>query len=414
MIFELNQISNRDTCLLYHYRILRQPSDLLRAVYTRSEPIVCQIQTGTKSDTSYKGEVLYSYELDAELSENKIPYMEFECENENVLKSLVDFIHYDTETHSLYAVTPSLPEPVTVKIYEVYSMHAISNTLAMFYDSIKSLYADIDSIRDQIGDVNPQAAIINGRDEDLVEFYKDDGDTEINMRDTGYHITGAMIEQRLVNPTQELLSRLTRVLNGNIIIDITDGLHRVLDGFVNCTIFISGNGSWIFRDIMSTINIYSSREQAEMKFYNCSLVYFRHVKDLKADSDNIKIKAVSLYRTTAVSVQGEIKELSLTNNSVCVSMYDKVDKLTYVGAGCTYTSGADAYRPEFDLADILGNVCMLACYTEAQIEDINIMNGHTVGFNYNQHDFELPPLHITPKDEGYVHITEGSDNMIIV
>ena len=237
----------------------------------------------------------------------------------------------------------------------------------------------------------------------------DDDDTEIRIRDTGYHIASALGSQRLVNPTQELLSRLVRVLNGNIIIDITDGMHRVLDGFMNCTIFISGNGSWVFRDIMSTINIYSSQETAEMKFYNCSLVYFRHVKDLTPDNTDIKVKAVSLYRTTAVGIQGELKELSLNNNSVYVSITDSVKKLTYVGAGCTFAT--NSVYPQFNMSDILGNVCIQS-YASAQIEDILIMNGRTVGFNYNHHDFELPPLHIEAKDEGYVHITEGGDIIV--
>ena len=409
MIFDLNQISNRDTCLLYIYRILRQPSDLLKAIYTQTEPKVCQIQSGSESDVLYKGTLLYSYKLDAELSEDKIPYLEFECENENTLKQLVDFIQYDTDTQSLYATIPELTDTVTVKIYEVYSIHAISNTLALFYDSIKSLYANMDSIREEITDLNPQAAVIGGRDNDLVEFYMDDDDTEMRMRDTGYHIASALSSQRLVNPTQELLSRLVRVLNGNIIIDITDGMHRVLDGFVNCTIFISGNGSWVFRDIMSTINIYSSQETAEMKFYNCSLVYFRHVKDLTPDSANIKVKAVSLYRTTAVGVQGELKELSLNNNSVYVSITDSVKKLIYVGAGCTFATNSDC--PDFNMSDIIGNVCIQG-YNTTQSENVLIMDGRTVGFNYNQHDFELPPLHIEAKDEGYVHITEGGDIIV--
>ena len=409
MIFDLNQISNRDTCLLYIYRILRQPSDLLKAIYTQTEPKVCQIQSGSESDVLYKGTLLYSYKLNAELSKDKIPYLEFECENENTLKQLIDFIQYDTDTQSLYATIPELTNTVTVKIYEVYSIHAISNTLALFYDSIKSLYADMDSIREEISDLNPQAAVIGGRDDDLVEFYMDDDDTEMRMRDTGYHIASALSSQRLINPTQELLSRLVRVLNGNIIIDITDGMHRVLDGFVNCTIFISGNGSWVFRDIMSTINIYSSQETTEMKFYNCSLVYFRHVKDLTQDSVNIKVKAVSLYRTTAVGVQGELKELSLNNNSVYVSITDLVKKLTYVGAGCTFATNSDC--PDFNMSDIIGNVCIQG-YNTTQSENVLIMDGRTVGFNYNQHDFELPPLHIEAKDEGYVHITEGGDIIV--
>ena len=408
---DLNQISNRDTCLLYIYRILRQPSDLLKAIYTQSEPKVCQIQSGSESDSTYKGSLLYSYELQADLSENKIPYLEFECENENVLKQLVDFIYYDDETHSLYATVSALSEPVTVKIYEVYSMHAISNTLSMFYDSITALYGHMDDIKDKLGNLDPQSAVINGRDDDLVEFYMSDSeDAEMSMRDTGYHITTALNSQRLVNPTQELLSRLTRVLKGNITIDITDGLHRVLDGFQNCTIFISGNGSWVFRDITSTINIYSSRETAELRFFNCSLVYFRHVKDLTPDNASIKAKAVSLYRTTALGVQGELNKLSLKNNSVYVSMTDKVKELTYVGAGCTFSAMTN--HPEFDMRNILGNVC-LHQYGALQNEEIIIMNGRTIGFNYNQHDFELPPLHITALDEGYVHITEGGDDMIV-
>ena len=411
MKFELNQISNRDTCLLYHYRILRQPSDLLCAIYTQTEPKICQIQTGTESDTLYKGSLLYSYPLDAELSDNKIPYLEFECEDENVLRQLVDFIYYNDETKSLYATVLAVSQPVTVKIYEVHSIHAISNTLADFYNSVKTLYAHMDEIRDKMGNLDPQSAVITGRDDDLVEFYlPDTEDAEISMRDTGYHIATALTSQRLVNPTQELLSRLTRVLKGNITIDITDGLHRVLDGFQNCTIFISGNGSWVFRDITSTINIYSSRETAEMRFFNCSLVYFRHNKELAPDNASIKAKAVSLYRTTALGVQGELNKLSLKNNSVYVSMTDKVKELTYVGAGCTFSAMTN--HPKFDMRNILGNVC-LHQYGALQNEEIIIMNGRTVGFNYNQHDFELPPLHITAMDEGYVHITEGGDDMIV-
>ena len=408
MKFDLNQISNRDTCLLYHYRILRQPSDLLCAIYTQTEPKICQIQTGTESDVLYKGSLLYSYPLDAELSDNKIPYLEFECEDDSVLRQLVDFIYYDDETKSLYATVSAVTQPVTVKIYEVHSIHAISNTLADFYNSVKTLYAHMDEIRDKMGHLDPQSAVITGKDDDLVEFYM--SDTEMSIRDTGYHITTALASQRLVNPTQELLSRLTRALKGNITIDITDGLHRVLDGFQNCTVFISGNGSWVFRDITSTINIYSSTETAELRFFNCSLVYFRHVKDLTPDNVSIKAKAVSLYRTTALGVQGELNKLSLKNNSVYVSMTDKVKELTYVGAGCTFSAMTN--HPEFDMRNILGNVC-LHQYGALQNEEVIIMNGRTVGFNYNQHDFELPPLHITAKDEGYVHITEGGDDMIV-
>ena len=408
MKFDLNQISNRDTCLLYHYRILRQPSDLLCAIYTQTEPKICQIQTGTESDVLYKGSLLYSYPLDAELSDNKIPYLEFECEDDSVLRQLVDFIYYDDETKSLYATVSAVTQPVTVKIYEVHSIHAISNTLADFYNSVKTLYAHMDEIRDKMGNLDPQSAVITGKDDDLVEFYM--SDTEMSIRDTGYHITTALASQRLVNPTQELLSRLTRALKGNITIDITDGLHRVLDGFQNCTVFISGNGSWVFRDITSTINIYSSTETAELRFFNCSLVYFRHVKDLTPDNVSIKAKAVSLYRTTALGVQGELNKLSLKNNSVYVSMTDKVKELTYVGAGCTFSAMTN--HPEFDMRNILGNVC-LHQYGALQNEEVIIMNGRTVGFNYNQHDFELPPLHITAKDEGYVHITEGGDDMIV-
>lgn len=411
MTWELNQISNRDTGLLYIYRILRQPSDLLKAIYTQSEPKICQIQSGSESDSLYKGSQLYSYTLDAELSDNKIPYLEFECENEDVLKQLVDFIYYDDETHSLYATVSALSEQVTVKIYEVYSMHAISNTLSLFYDSITALYGHMDDIRDKLGNLDPQSAVINGRDDDLVEFYMPESeDAEMSMRDTGYHITTALASQRLVNPTQELLSRLTRSLKGNIIIDITDGFHRVLDGFENGTIYISGNGSWVFRDIMSTINIYSSKETAEMRFYNCSMVYFRNIKNLTSDTAKIKVKAVSLYRTTAVGVQGELNNLSLKNNSVYISITDEVKTLSYVGAGCTFT--ALTHHPEFDMQNILGNM-NLHHYGEQQNQEIMIMNGRNVGFNYNQHDFELPPLHITAKNVDYVHITEGGADMIV-
>ena len=64
------------------------------------------------------------------------------------------------------------------------------------------------------------------------------------------------------------------------------------------------------------------------------------------------------------------------------------------------------------MRNIIGNM-NLHHYGAEQNQEVLIMNGRTVGFNYNQHDFELPPLHIIAKDEGYIHITEGGDDMIV-
>ena len=395
MKYNLNEISNRDCCLLYLYRILRQPSFWLSAIYTDMEPKVCQILTGELTESVYKGQVLYEYKLDVEITENRVPYLEFESEQENTLRSLAEFIYYDTETNALYSTLRTTEFPVTIKVYEVVTIADITEALYAFNNALTEFNSSIDAIKAKLSAISPEAAVINGRDHNLLQFVKVEGN--VGLMDTGYTLTHGLKPIELINPTPELLAKLPKYLTNDIILNVTNGFSYVLSGFIGHTIYISGNGNVTCRDVKSTIQVYNATN-SNLYFMNCSLVNFKHKKNMIA---NIDCNKVTLINTSAVGIDGNIRDLTLLNSSTCVAATTTITNIAYIGVGCTVSCTANV--PSFRFDNILGNLYLYSYNGKELI----IMNGKTIGFNYNNHDFPVYPLHIEEMDEGYIHIREG-------
>jgi len=395
MRYDLNQISNRDCCLLYLYRILRQPSFWLSAVYTNMEPKVCQILNGELTETVYNGQVLYEYKLDVELTENRVPYLEFEGKQEDTLRSLADFIYYDTETNALYSTLKTTTDPVTVKVYEVATIADITDALYAFNDALTEFNNSIDAIKAKLSVLSPEAAVIAGRDHNLLQFTKVD-DT-VGLLDAGYTLTHGVKPIELTNPTPELLAKLPKQLAGDLIINVTNNFSYVLSGFVGHTIYISGNGTITCRDVKSTIQVYSATNST-LYFMNCSLVNFKTKQSMLS---NINCNKVTLVNTASIGIAGNIQHLTLLNSSTFVAQSTTIANIDYVGVGCTVSCINDT--PSFAFDTILGNM-YLSNYNS---RELIIMDGKTIGFNYNNHDFPVYPLHIEEMDEGYVHVREG-------
>ena len=397
MKYDLNEISNRDCCLLYLYRILRQPSFWLSAVYTDIEPKVCQIQTGELTETVYNGQVLYEYKLDVEFMENRVPYMEFESEQENTLRALVDFIYYDSDTKALYSTLNAVSAPITVKVYEVVTIADITEALTAFKEALIEFNNNIDAIKAKLSAISPEAAIINGREHNLLQFtrYED----TVGLMDTGYTLTRGVKPIELLNPTQELLSKLPKYLTSDLIINITNGFSYVLSGFVGHTVYITGNGTITCRDIKSTIQVYNA-VNSNLYFMNCSLVNFKHKRDMVA---HIACNKVTLVNTSGVGINGNIQHITLLNNSTFVCSTAIIFNIDYVGVGCTIS--CTNCLPTFTIDTILGNLYI----PKHNNKELIIMNGATIGFNYNNHDFPIYPLHIVEMDEGYIHVRDGGN-----
>lgn len=406
MLYPLSSISNRDCTLLHYYRILRQPSDFLNPIYSDSVPSVYEIQNGISSDV-LEGEKLWEFHL-GPIDNTKVPYLEFESDSEITRKAIESFVYLDTEKGSIFSKLPELPSPMQVKMYLVDSIDTISLMLSDYANAINDLKSRLGKLKELFEDKasdNPALAAISGRNQNLVQFTR--VDSELTLEDSGYRVGSALEGQQFVNPTQELLSLLPKVLKHNINIIITDGGYRILEDFSGYTIFISGNGSWLFRDCKSVLNIFSAEGTADIKAMNCGLLYLRSNRILSNDLQTLDIKSLFLSSTSVIQFQGRVRRLYMVNRALFSMVGGKVDYLEYLGAACIYTCLAK--NPIVNLGKILGELYLdgndggnrnLGLGVDYQM----YLGGCRVGFNYNQHDFELPPSEFSSIDSGFVHI----------
>ena len=79
MIYQISQVSNRDTQLLYFYRILRHSSTQLSELYRYDNPDVFFLDKS--EEVVIDDQVMYEYHLSATQVMNRIPYQEFKNED---------------------------------------------------------------------------------------------------------------------------------------------------------------------------------------------------------------------------------------------------------------------------------------------------------------------------------------------
>lgn len=403
MLYDLGSISNRDCSLLYAYRILRNPSDFLSPIYTDSIPDVYEIQQGVESSVEFQGNRLWKFHL-GEMKPDRIPYLEFEFEDNQIVQQSLLFL--DSDNGDLLGSVQILDNPVLVKIYWVSSIKEIEDTLDSYLDAIRNLKNGILDFKNQLENLPNRgtSTIISGINRNLVQAGESSG--EVIFQDSGYCIDNALISQQIVNPSQEILDLLPKRLNGNINLVITDQKYRILSNFSGYTIFICGNGDWLFRDCSSTINIFSANK-SEITAIDCSLLYLRKILDIKIEDSELKVSRLLLDHTTGVGFQGEVEHLEMTNRSVFSMLYGTIKILDYLGPGCTF--GNFLENPKINLGTILGNLQLdgldgINSDISSEIQHSLYLGGISLGFNYNQNDFELFPKDFSDINLGNIHI----------
>lgn len=75
MIYQLGQVSNRDTQVLYFYRILRHSGTNLGEIYRYDNPDVFILDKA--QEVQIEDETWYEYHLKVNEIPNRIPYLEF-------------------------------------------------------------------------------------------------------------------------------------------------------------------------------------------------------------------------------------------------------------------------------------------------------------------------------------------------
>ena len=401
-MYLINEISNRDLALLYSYRILRQPSDFLSAIYDAGEPVSTEIFEGTASDFKDKDDTpLYAFSLDIDIPEGTIPYLEFSVTNDYDRKRLETLLFLDNNV--IYGKSSAFREPIQVQIFTVPSLESIKNTIDDYLECIGSL--DINRLRDAYEQRKNQSkgiATIDGNVDNLVQFTDNDG--ELGMKDTGYTIASALDAQLLVNPSQSLLMSLPRKLKHNINISITDGGTRYLSSFSGYTINIKGNGNWVMRDMNSGVDFISGTGRVYL--WNCQLVHFR------TGSDDIQSRYTCDYlhahRSLVILNQGILKEVYLVGGSTLIDVpktitnQSNIEKVMLIGHGCALYSWS-AVIP-IDPIQILG-----VAWWCNQKETVLYAAGRRIDEVSGEHDAELQPSDILEYDVNNIHIHLGGE-----
>ena len=404
-MYHINEISNRDVSLLHYYRILRQPSDFLSAIYRDSVPDICTIQNGEATDImTDDGQPVYSYLLEIEPQGQKIPYIEFLTDNESDRKKLEDLLYLDNMT--LYSTSSAFSEPVNLQIYWVESLSDIVAAVSSYRDAIAAL--NIDKLKELYEErkKKPTTQVsISGRNQNLVQS------SDIGMQDSGYMITSALDSQLLVNPSQELLTLLPSRLRHNIDILVTDGQSRYLSDFSGYSINIQGNCDWVVRDVSSGINFISGSGSVYLR--NCSLVHFRNTLNTSTSVDEYRCNYLQAHRSLVIRNQGSISDVVLLGGSTLidipapmstVSSVSKIEQVSLVGYGCTLYSWSSTVP--VDTANIQGTVWWLE---PSSRQTALYIAGRRIDEAGGEHDSELHPSQVIEYDVDNIHIGLGGD-----
>lgn len=406
-MYQINEISNRDVSLLHYYRILRKPSDFLSAVYSDEEPDIAEIYQGVSSEyRTDDNRYVYRFDLGIENREGKIPYLEFDTDNDSDRKHLETLLYL--ENTSLYGVRSEFDKPVEVRIYWVNSLDDIRKAIDRYKEAIYGL--NLDDLRNQFEYKKSQPKAlesIKGRENNLVEFTE--GARGLTMRDSDYMITSALEAQLLVNPSQELLMSLPRKLKHNINISVTDGQTRYLASFSGYTINIRGNGNWVIRDAESNIDFTTGR--GKVYLWNCSIVHFRNSTSI-VKKEKYECRSLHAHRSLIVVNQGILDDVILTGGSTLALLPItaaeecgmEIKKVSHIGYGCSVYNWLGSIP--VNSFSILGLSC---CMNVLTYDTSLYIAGKRIDEVSGEHDAELNPSKIVEYNVDNIHIYQEGD-----
>lgn len=404
-MYPIGEISNRDVGLLYEYRILKQPSDFLSAIYSDSEGMVYSIQEGNLTNFKTESdESVYSYKLGFDTVANKIPYLEFRANTTTDKRRLANILYLDGDT--LYSLSPGFEQAVQVTLYWVDSLDVIKNAIEDYKASLLAL--NLDKLKEFLETKKNQPThqtTISGRDQNLLEISGSD------MVDSDYMITTALDSQLLVNPSQDLLMSLPRRLKHNINISITDGKTRYLSSFSGYTINIQGNCDWVIRDVDSGIDFVNGNGKVYLR--NCKLVHFRTAISSGVMNNHYTCTYLHAHRSLIVRNQGFIDDIYLTGGSTLLDVPNPIStlypttyikKVSLIGYGCSVYSWAKPIA--VDTSAILGLAWWLSPSTK---QTALYIAGRRIDEVGGAHDAELHPTQVVEYNVDNIHIHTGGE-----
>lgn len=349
MIYDISQVSNRDLQLLYTYRILRHPSALLNAIYRYDSPETYAIekpQAVRIENTDY-----FEYHIQLEKPMTKIPFLEFDCDNEMNLKHIEDFVEVEVTSSELIirSTADNLTEPIEVTIYWVLSMKQIRDILSQIAKKLKDDKSRLEAADKNIDKIkfsekpviNPDSLVPN-----LVKIGTDS--MGLIYDDSLFRLTGALAEQRLINSSQDIISRLLKVHNGVVSFTNQQKESRIYQGFSGGVIKIDGTfKNLVLRDIDSAV-LLNNISADFVLIDNCQAVLFR--KNADGDAGYSRTVEKMRVRTSNVTIQQQItiKQLWLWSRALLIQDKGTIQAVRFVDASCTLCHRAgniDSFAP---------------------------------------------------------------------
>lgn len=376
MRYSISSISNRDLQLLYHYRILRQPAELLQAVYR--EGVATELHFSEPVEVVEDDITLYRYDADTEIPEGLVPLLEFAF-TDGIWTELQFLTDLEVSDHLELYSTYNTIDHLVIKLYWVKSLDAIQKLLSAYRDDLNALQAQLKQLEDNIGNLDSPSGYLKrpkGTPDNLVKFVDDAGVLELG--DSEYKVSQPIASVQLNNPSRLQLSRMIKEINGVLTLSGTDRTERTLQGLYGSgSVIISGNGTWYLYNISLPVQLQNFSGILCMS--QCA-----DVTILKNCTVN-KLEAIN----SIITVQGgTVDWMSLHRCAFCKQESGVVRRVDMVGAGCEYYSqirGDHAAKQEPTIAwdCVQGTVCL----SDGRI----IINGKDVSFVTGHHDDPMQP-----------------------
>lgn len=369
MFYNIGSVSNRDIQLLYQYRILREPSENLSAIVRASEPVLINQLDWSPSTKSIEGyDTVYEVIL-SDFSGDYVPFLEFHPTATDDWRWIADFIGIETDDQIIMYSASSHLASLPISIYKCYSLRHITAMLNDILEKdIPKLIQQYEQLMKELSTIKKQVSTQlhpEGLEPNLVRI-RNTG-TELGLVDSQYQISTAESNRLFVNYSQDNLNHMDHIINESVEFRFLDKNHYVLESFITPSMLVSGFGDLVLRNIKGQILI--TKWLGTVTVIDCPDVHI--VADTSADICRLDYLLIS--RGSVVYLENQIhiiKKMKLTADSICRHWRANVNRLDYVGPGCTYWCSAQVSVPgrvqlteytdfsntvfDFNMSDIIG------------------------------------------------------------
>lgn len=352
MIYQLGQVSNRDSQLLYQYRILRHDANSLNALYLTDNPDVFILDTAEK--VTIDGELWYEYHLAASQISNRVPYLEFYSTSDEELIHLSDLVEVEVKSDGiiLRGHTDALTSATTVMVDWVPSLAYIEKLQAEIESKLKALAIRYGEDLEKINNISISNGYVlqsNGLTPNLVNIQHDG--TELIYGDSGYMLSGAVEEQALSNPAQSTLESMLKAQIGTLLISDNLGHSKVYQGFYGGVIKLEGSfQTLVLRDIDSIVFL-NRITASNIIIENCPAVMFRMGLTDVGTSNNVgHLEVRNSYLTIYQPI--DISSLWCYQRSTVVLKTGTLSEIGFIEAGSTLVYDNPSVANSIDTIDL--------------------------------------------------------------